>query len=324
MAKKEVVEKKGKKKESDFFDDLMNEAGIEIPVASKNNEIAKTTFFSTGSLMLNGLISGSLNGGLAGNKVTALAGEEATGKTFISLQTVKNFLDTNPKGHVFIFDSEDDPLKEELKMRQRGIDTSRVHVKKVNTIQEFRQLAINLIDGYLTRDKAIRPPMFMVLDSLGNLSTLKELHDTASGALNKKGEDVRDMTRTSLIRGLFRVLTIKLGEANVGLLITNHTYQTMNPYGAATTMCLSEGTLIAGEHGPVAIENLQVGDKVETTSGFYPVSAVHQYNDEVWQITFDDGSIVNCTSDHKFMGTDLQWIRAEDLNKYDSIMVEAD
>jgi RecA/RadA recombinase len=234
MAKKD---KKGaKKSEGSFFDDLLKKVGLDIPVATEVNDIHKTTFFSTGSLMLNALVSSSMNGGLAGNKITALAGEEATGKTFIALQCIKHFLDEQPTGHVFIFDSEDDPSKTEAVMKKRGIDTSRVHVKFVKTIQEFRQLMINIIDGYLEQPVEKRQPMFMVLDSLGNLSTLKELHDTAKGALNKKGEDVRDMTRTSLIRGLFRVLTIKLGEANVPLLITNHTYQTMNPYGAATTM----------------------------------------------------------------------------------------
>lgn len=234
MAKKDTT-KKTKKTEGDFFDTLLKKAGVELPVVAHKVE-NPTRFFSTGSLMLNALVSGSMAGGLAGNKITALAGEEATGKTFIALQTVQYFLETNPTGHVFIFDSEDDPSKSDGTMSERGIDTSRVHVKMVKTIQEFRQLAINIIDAYLEQDEASRQPMFFVLDSLGNLSTLKELHDTAKGALNKKGEDVRDMTRTSLIRGLFRVLTIKLGEANVPLLITNHTYQTMNPYGEATTM----------------------------------------------------------------------------------------
>ena len=238
MAKKQtgVLEpddnkKKGKKKsEISFFDELLDKVGLDIPVAAKTDDTQHIRFLSTGSLMLNALISGSMNGGIAANKITALAGEEATGKTFIALQCVQNFLDTNPTGEVFIFDSEDDPSKLKGTLVQRGIDPNRVRVRRVNTIQDFRHKAIQIIDKYLEYDEAKRPPMMFVLDSLGNLSTLKELHDTASNALNKKGEDVMDMTRTRLIRGLFRVLTIKLGDAMVPLLITNHTYESPDMY----------------------------------------------------------------------------------------------
>jgi RecA/RadA recombinase len=239
MAKKKVeeveIKKKSKKKDSDFFDEILSDAGVDIPVVAEVDEAAVTKFYSTGSLTLNALLAGSMmHGGLAGNKITCLAGEEATGKSFIALQVVKTFLDDNPKGHVFYFDSED-AITEEM-MSERGIDTHRVHKRRVKTIQEFRQLAINLIDAYLAKPEESRPPMMYVLDSLGNLSTTKEMADIASGATNKKGEETRDMTRPGLIRGLFRVLTIKLGEANCPMLMTNHTYETMDPYGEKKKM----------------------------------------------------------------------------------------
>ena len=237
--KKEEVEKKVEKKlkkksDSDFFNEILSDAGIDIPVAAKVDEVAVTKFYSTGALALNALMSGSMNGGLAGNKITCLAGEEATGKSFIALQAVHKFLTTNPKGHVFYFDSED-AITEEM-MTDRGIDTHRVHKKRVKTIQEFRYMAINIVNAYLESPPENRLPMMFVLDSLGNLSTTKEINDITSGALNKKGEETRDMTRSPLIRGLFRVLTIKLGEADVPMLMTNHTYETMDPYGAKKAM----------------------------------------------------------------------------------------
>jgi len=63
-----------------------------------------------------------------------------------------------------------------------------------------------------------------VLDSLGNLSTEKEVTDMSSG------KDTRDMTRAQLIRGAFRVLTLKLGKAQVPLLVTNHVYDVVGSY----------------------------------------------------------------------------------------------
>jgi len=64
----------------------------------------------------------------------------------------------------------------------------------------------------------------LVLDSLGNLSTTKELEDTAAGA------ETRDMTRAQIIKACFRVLTLKLGRANVPLIVTNHTYDVIGAY----------------------------------------------------------------------------------------------
>ena len=66
--------------------------------------------------------------------------------------------------------------------------------------------------------------MMMVLDSIGMLSSVKELDDVASGS------DKRDMTKAQLLRGTFRVLSLKLAKANVPLLVTNHTYEVVGSY----------------------------------------------------------------------------------------------
>ena len=66
--------------------------------------------------------------------------------------------------------------------------------------------------------------MMFVLDSLGMLSTSKELADSA------EGKDTRDMTRAQVVKAIFRILTLKLGKANVPLLVTNHTYDVVGAY----------------------------------------------------------------------------------------------
>jgi RecA/RadA recombinase len=69
-----------------------------------------------------------------------------------------------------------------------------------------------------------RNPCMFVLDSLGMLSTSKEIND----ALNDK--EVRDMTKSQLIKGAFRMLTLKLGQANIPMIVTNHTYDVIGAY----------------------------------------------------------------------------------------------
>ena len=61
----------------------------------------------------------------------------------------------------------------------------------------------------------------LCLDSLGMLSTTKEVEDTADG------KETRDMTRAQVLKAAFRVLTLKLGKAKVPMVVTNHTYDSM-------------------------------------------------------------------------------------------------
>ena len=178
------------------------------------------SYIDTGSYLFNALLSGSLNGGLPSNKITALAGESATGKTYFALGMVKQFLDANPEAGVLYFESESAIPKELIEAR--GIDPKRMVILPVVTIQEFRTQAIKILDAYLEQEEL--KPMMLVLDSLGNLSTTKELEDTAAGA------ETRDMTRAQIIKACFRVLTLKLGRANVPLIVTNHTYDVIGAY----------------------------------------------------------------------------------------------
>ena len=168
------------------------------------------------------MVSGSIYGGVSSNKITAIAGESSTGKTFFSLAVVKNFLDSNPDGYCLYFDTEAAVNKGLL--QSRGIDLNRLVVVNVVTIEEFRTKALKAVDKYLQMPTEDRKPCMFVLDSLGMLSTEKEITD----ALNDK--QVRDMTKSQLVKGAFRMLTLKLGQANIPLIVTNHTYDVIGSY----------------------------------------------------------------------------------------------
>jgi RecA/RadA recombinase len=205
----------------DFLKDIVKEIGEDFTKLA--SEIDETeTYVDTGSYIFNALVSGSVFGGVSGNKITAIAGESSTGKTFFSLAVVKNFLDTHSDGYCLYFDTEAAITKSLLE--SRGIDTSRLVVVNVVTIEEFRSKALKAVDLYMKKPEGERSPCMFVLDSLGMLSTTKEITD----ALNEK--EVRDMTKSQLIKGAFRMLTLKLGQANVPLIVTNHTYDVIGAY----------------------------------------------------------------------------------------------
>ena len=205
----------------DFLKEIVKEIGDEYTQLASNIDETEN-FIDTGSYIFNGLVSGSIFGGVSSNKITAIAGESSTGKTYFSLAVVKNFLDNNPDGYCLYFDTEAAVTKTLLE--SRGVDTNRLVVVRVVTIEEFRSKALKAVDIYLKTDEENRKPCMFVLDSLGMLSTDKEITDT----LNDKM--VRDMTKSQLVKGAFRMLTLKLGQANIPLIVTNHTYDVIGSY----------------------------------------------------------------------------------------------
>ena len=205
----------------DFLKEIVKEIGDDYTqLAADINE--EENFIDTGWYIFNGLVSGSIYGGVSSNKITAIAGESSTGKTYFSLAVVKNFLDSNPDGYCLYFDTE--AAVNRGLLESRGVDLNRVVVVNVVTIEEFRSKALKAVDIYLKKSEDERKPCMFVLDSLGMLSTEKEIRD----ALDEK--QVRDMTKSQLVKGAFRMLTLKLGQANIPLIVTNHTYDVIGSY----------------------------------------------------------------------------------------------
>ena len=270
---------------SDFFRDIvkeLNDDNTNIATDGANSS-EYSGCIDTGSYTLNAALTGSLYGGVPNNKITAFAGESATGKTFFVLGIVRHFLHSNPTGGIFYFDTEAAVTRS--MMEDRGIDTSRVVISEPETIQQFRHNALQVLDKYL--DGGEQPPMMFVLDSLGQLSTTKEMEDSA------EGKETRDMTKAQVIKAAFRVLSLKCAKANVPLLVTNHVYEVVGSYiptkemsggsglkYAASTICYlskkkdKDGTDVVGNILKVKMvksrfskENKQVEVKLSYDSG---------------------------------------------------------
>ena len=206
---------------SDFLKDIIKTTGNEYAALVSDGVEAGDvdSFIDSGSYIFNALLSGSIYGGLPSNKITAIAGESATGKTFFLMGMVKSFLDDNPDAGVLYFESES-AITQQMVI-DRGIDPQRMVIIPVTTVQEFRTQAIKVLDSYLAKNEADRKPIMLCLDSLGMLSTTKEVEDTSDG------KETRDMTRAQVLKAAFRVLTLKLGRAKVPMIVTNHTYDSM-------------------------------------------------------------------------------------------------
>ena len=207
-----------------FLKDIAKEIGNEYASLVSDGVSAGDTagYIDTGSYIFNSLLSGTIYGGIPNNKITAIAGETSTGKTFFCLGMVQHFLESNPDAGVIYFESESAISKQMIE--DRGIDSNRMLLVPVTTVQEFRLQAIKILDKYIEQSAEERKPLMFVLDSLGMLSTTKEVEDSEAG------KETRDMTRAQVVKSIFRVLTLKLGKANVPLIVTNHTYDVVGAY----------------------------------------------------------------------------------------------
>ena len=207
-----------------FLKDIAKEIGNDYASLVSEGVSAGDTagYIDTGSYIFNALLSGSIYGGIPNNKITAIAGETSTGKTFFCLGMVQHFLESNPDAGVIYFESESAISKQMIE--DRGIDSNRMLLVPVTTVQEFRLQAIKILDKYNEQTAKERKPLMFVLDSLGMLSTSKDVEDSEAG------KETRDMTRAQVVKSIFRVLTLKLGKANVPLIVTNHTYDVVGAY----------------------------------------------------------------------------------------------
>lgn len=208
---------------SKLFESLCKLTGNDLAQSASKGVIAGDVlgFVDTGSYALNALVSGRLYGGYPIGRITGLAGDPAAGKSFACLTACAEFLKADPNAAVFYFESEGAVTKDIIETF--GIDSARFYVVPVTTVQEFRTSAVKILDGYLESGKD-RPPMLFCLDSLGMLSTTKEMEDTATGS------ETKDMTRNQIIKATVRVLTLKMALAKVAMIMTTHTYASMSLY----------------------------------------------------------------------------------------------
>ena len=229
------------KSKKNFFRELVESVKDESTTlaADARGSAEFTGFVDTGCMPLNALLSGTIYGGAADNKVTVFAGESSVGKTFFVMGIVKNFLERNPDAGANYADTESAVTTD--MMRKRGIDVDRVIRSEPMHIQGYRHGVLQILDAYEKTPEDERPPFMMVLDSLGMLPSLKEIQDMG------EGKDVRDMTKPTLLRGAFRVIRLRLARAKVPLFVTNHVYSVIGAYVPTNKMSGGGGLTYASD-----------------------------------------------------------------------------
>lgn len=179
-------------------------------------------YIPTGNYALNALMSGDMFKGIPGGRITMFAGESGSGKTFLALNACR---EAQRMGYSIVYI--DTEFSIDIEGIQRfGIDPSKLSYQPIGTVNEVSTFLLNLTDTLKEkRDAGFKiPKVMVVIDSLGNLSSDKEIEDirTSSGKA--------DYTRPKELKRLFRICRVKMGVLKIPVIVTNHTYVSIGSF----------------------------------------------------------------------------------------------
>jgi RecA/RadA recombinase len=185
-------------------------------ILAENSFSEVDEWISTGNYLLNAQISGTLFGGIPNTRSLGVMGDPGTGKSFFCLNVVR---EAQKQGYDVIYCDTEGAI-DKTSAANFGIDLNKVRYQPIQTVSQFQTFVANLLD-LVKKAKASgdNPKILLVLDSLGMLSTDKELNDAM------KGHNAADMgAKAKELRKLFRVITLDLTAAKIPLICTNHVY----------------------------------------------------------------------------------------------------
>ena len=217
MAKAQIAQSNKPFSFLDLDKELSKIEGFELGSLLANNSFSEVDeWIPTGNYLLNAQISGSLFGGIPNTRSFGLMGDPGTGKSFVCLNVAR---EAQKKGYDIIYCDTEGAIDKTGALKF-GIDANRLRYQPIKTVSQFQTFVANLVDMVnKARAKGESPKILLILDSLGMLSTDKELADAM------RGHNAADMgAKAKELRKLFRVITLDLTAAKIPLICTNHVY----------------------------------------------------------------------------------------------------
>lgn len=314
--KKNGLENVGSSNKNSVFD-LIKSFDGSAEILSDSKTAVINDYISTGSYILNACMTGSLFKGVPSGRVLALSGDPGTGKTFLALSICR---EAQKKGYTPVYMDSEGSIDREFVSRV-GCDINGFVIKQVTTISEVSTFMANILKRINEMPEDEKEKVIFVLDSLGNLTSDKELSDTI------EARQKRDMTKAAEIKALFRTNTTALTKAQAPMIVCTHTYKTQDLFAQSIVSggCLVEGEEIVTKLGTKKINDIEIGEYVLTADGSYKeVVETFEYEKRTIKFVFDDGREIECSEDHKFLVGDdphdeNNWKKASELTEKDYI-----
>lgn len=257
-------------------------------ILSSSKFFTKKDMVTTPIPALNIALSGRIDGGLTPG-LTLFCGPSKHFKSLFSLILAKSYMDKYPESVLVFYDCEFGTP--ESYFDSLGIDKERVVHTPIMNMEEFKFDVMHQLQEIKRGDKVI-----FIIDSLGNMSSKKEMDDAIDG------KSTQDMSRARQMKSIFRMITPYLVKYDIPMVAVNHIY-----------MCGTEEMEVISDKGFISLKDIIPGMLVETTKGLQPVTNVFKYEDAfITDIELEDGTILSFTQGHKFM-VNGKWVLVEDL-----------
>lgn len=224
-----------------------------------------TDWISTGNYALNYLISDDFNKGIPLGKVTVVAGESGSGKSYLcSGNLVKNAQEQG----IFVVLIDTENALDESWLKALGVDTNENKLMKLNMsmIDDVAKMISEFVKEYKTLPETERPKVLFILDSLGMLLTPTDVNQFEAGDL--KGDMGR---KPKALTALVRNCVNMFGNLNIGLIATNHTYASQDMFDPDDKISGGQGFIYASSI-VVAMKKLKLkededGNKISEVRG---------------------------------------------------------
>jgi len=215
-----------------------------------------TDWISTGNFALNYRISSEFNKGVPLGKVTVFAGESGAGKSYICSG---NLVRHAQEQGIFVVLVDSENALDESWLHALGVDTSEAKLLKLNMamIDDVAKTISEFMKGYKAMPDLDKPKVLFVIDSLGMLLTPTDVNQFEAGDM--KGDMGRKpKALTSLVRNCVNMF----GSHNVGLVATNHTYQSQDMFDPDDRISGGQGFIYASSI-VVAMKKLKLKEDEE-------------------------------------------------------------
>lgn len=275
--------KKTENNTDDIFAQLIREQNALFPGAAVSGDEMFADikiWVPTGSDTLDTIISNKETGGWPCGRIVEVYGEEAIGKSTLAFQGMANCQKMG--GIPIFFDVEQAGAKE--MMKACGVDMNRVIISGLTSVEEIfaamEQNLTSIISNKAFKDK----PVFVVLDSLAQMSTDTETENDYANNMNIA------LAKAKQIGKAYRKIIPFLRKANACLYVVNQTRDktgvsfgdpTTTPGGKATRFAASVRIRLLGKT-PVVLPDPTVEKEWEKMLGTYNAELV------VWK---DNGKI---------------------------------
>lgn len=198
---------------------------------------------STGNYALNYAVSSDFNKGIPLGKVTMLAGQSGSGKSYIASGNLAR--NAQEAGYFVVMIDSENALDSDW-LTALGVSTDEDKLLKINAamIDDVGKIISDFMkdfkNTYKDTARADRPKVLFIVDSLGMLLTPTDVNQFQAGEM--KGDMGR---KPKALNALVRNCVNMFGEWDIGLVCTNHSYASQDMFDPDDKITGGQGFIYA-------------------------------------------------------------------------------